>query len=593
MEYTSKEVYEYISKHLNDPIVEWKNCRASWQEFPIYQSDLDFYDKVSPTFDVSEEYAKEFFENNNDVKDNFEYKDWKLKAKIPTPTLCQEEREAQRFSFRNENHLYRWKSSFSGNNIITTISPDKDYIVYEYKNWLTDSWTPTEIWKENLRKNTFSNINDLLHKVPVWDRFSINNENSDYVHITENSKNSYMCSWSTSIENCLYVTYWNFSNNCIDCRFIENSQQCFDCIRIDNCFSLQHSEWCGWCSDSQYLYNCTNCHDCFNCSDLTNKAYCINNKQYTKEEYLKLLPALKPINIERKQLWLKQENSEKSFWNNLFNCKNATFIWTWSELDNVKYSSVELSADNCYDTFTAWHSCIYTITWAYSYFSWCLVFSLNMKNSRYCINCSNCSNCFWCVWIKNKEYSIYNKQYTKEEYNKIVPVIIAQMMRDKQRWEFFDPQLSYFGYNESMAMDYHPLTKQEAIKRWYKWSDYDAPISHVEKMVQWKDLPKQWCKIIKEKKPEILEKILNYAVICEVSHRPFRVTKQEIDFYIKHNIPLPTKHPDIRHKERFERKDSTILKLIECDECWEEMLSVHLPSNGKKILCENCYYKNK
>ncbi|MBO7505425.1 hypothetical protein J6T66_04835 [bacterium] len=64
-----------------------------------------------------------------------------------------------------------------------------------------------------------------------------------------------------------------------------------------------------------------------------------------------------------------------------------------------------------------------------------------------------------------------------------------------------------------------------------------------------------------------MEKILNYAVICEVSHRPFRVTKQEIDFYIKHNIPLPTKHPDIRHKERFERKDSTILKLIECDEC--------------------------
>ena len=69
MEYTSKEVYEYVSKKINDPIVERKKCRASWQEFPIYQSDLDFYDRVSPTFEVNEWFAKEFLEKNSDVKD--------------------------------------------------------------------------------------------------------------------------------------------------------------------------------------------------------------------------------------------------------------------------------------------------------------------------------------------------------------------------------------------------------------------------------------------------------------------------------------------------------------------------------------------
>jgi len=593
MQYTSKEVYEYVSKKTNDPIVEWKKCRASWQEFPIYQSDLEFYDKVSPTFEVDEWFVKEFLEKNSDVKDHFEYKDGKLKAKLPTPTLCQEEREAQRFAFRNENHLYRWKSSFSGNSIITSISPDKDYIVYEYKNWLWDSWTPTEIEVENLNRKAFLNIDELLHKVPVWDKFWSNNENSDYVHITENSKNCYMCFGSSAIENCLYVTYWNSSNNCIDCWFIENSEQCFDCIRVDHCFSLQHSEWCGWCSNSQYLFNCTNCHDCFNCSDLNNKSYCINNKQYTKEEYLKLLPALKPIPIERKQLWLKQENSENSFWNNLFNCKNAIFLWTWSELDNVKYSSVEIWADNCYDTFTSWHSCIYTITWAYSYFSWCLVLSINMKNSRYCINCFNCSNCFGCVWLKDKSYCIYNKEYSKEEYNKIIPEIIAQMIRDKKWWEFFDPQLSYFWYNESMAMDYHPLTKDEALKRWYKRSDYETPAPKVEKTVLGESLPKVWCKTIQEKKPEFLQKLVNYAIVCEVSKKPFRIIKQEIDFYVKHNIPLPTKHPDIRHQERFLRKDWVIMHLIHCDECGEEMLSVHEKEQWKKILCEKCFYKAK
>ena len=50
MEYTSKEVYEYVSKKANDPIAERKKCRKSGQEFPIYQSDLNFYDKISPKF---------------------------------------------------------------------------------------------------------------------------------------------------------------------------------------------------------------------------------------------------------------------------------------------------------------------------------------------------------------------------------------------------------------------------------------------------------------------------------------------------------------------------------------------------------------
>ena len=48
MHYTSKEVYDYISRQMNDPIMEWKTCEVSGAQFPIYQSDLEFYDKISP-----------------------------------------------------------------------------------------------------------------------------------------------------------------------------------------------------------------------------------------------------------------------------------------------------------------------------------------------------------------------------------------------------------------------------------------------------------------------------------------------------------------------------------------------------------------
>ena len=77
MQYTSKEVYENVSQQTNDPIVEWKTCAVSDTEFPIYQSDLEFYDKISPVFNG-------------------------VKYQISTPTLCPEERQRRRMSFRND-----------------------------------------------------------------------------------------------------------------------------------------------------------------------------------------------------------------------------------------------------------------------------------------------------------------------------------------------------------------------------------------------------------------------------------------------------------------------------------------------------------
>ena len=37
------------------------------------------------------------------------------------------------------------------------------------------------------------------------------------------------------------------------------------------------------------------------------------------------------------------------------------------------------------------------------------------------------SDCFGCVSIRNKKYCILNKQYTKEEYEELLPKIIAHM----------------------------------------------------------------------------------------------------------------------------------------------------------------------
>jgi hypothetical protein len=69
------------------------------------------------------------------------------------------------------------------------------------------------------------------------------------------------------------------------------------------------------------------------------------------------------------------------------------------------------------------------------------------------------------VGLRDKKYCILNKQYTKEEYEILVPIIIKKMKADGERGEFFPSSLSPFGYNETQAQEYFPLTKDEAVQQ--------------------------------------------------------------------------------------------------------------------------------
>ncbi|MEI6775098.1 MAG: hypothetical protein WCL18_10435 [bacterium] len=74
---------------------------------------------------------------------------------------------------------------------------------------------------------------------------------------------------------------------------------------------------------------------------------------------------------------------------------------------------------------------------------------------------------------------------------------------------------------------------------------------------------------------DITDDILNKVIICEVSGRPFRIIKPELDFYRKHDIALPRKHPDIRHQERQGERSPRELHLRTCDHCGSAMVSIY------------------
>jgi hypothetical protein len=49
---------------------------------------------------------------------------------------------------------------------------------------------------------------------------------------------------------------------------------------------------------------------------------------------------------------------------------------------------------------------------------------------------------------------------------------------------------------------------------------------------------------------KIPDDILNWAIECEVTGKPFRIIKQELDFYRKRGLPIPRKHPDQRYRDK-------------------------------------------
>lgn len=51
------------------------------------------------------------------------------------------------------------------------------------------------------------------------------------------------------------------------------------------------------------------------------------------------------------------------------------------------------------------------------------------SNCLYCFNCDSVSNCFGCIGMRNSSYCIFNKQYTKEEYEKQVVKIVMHMKK--------------------------------------------------------------------------------------------------------------------------------------------------------------------
>jgi hypothetical protein len=134
-----------------------------------------------------------------------------------------------------------------------------------------------------------------------------------------------------------------------------------------------------------------------------------------------------------------------------------------------------------------------------------------------------------------------------------------------------------------MSQEYFPLTRSEVERRGWQWREEREEVPRVSKIIPAKTLP--------DTIADVPDDILNWAIQSEESSRPFRIVRQELDFYRSMELPVPRLHPDERHHRRIALRNPRRLWKRTCQKCGKGIETTYSPERSEIVYCEECYLK--
>ena len=522
---------------------------------------------------------------------------------VPPPKQCPHCRFVRRLVERNARNLHRRKCDLTGKEFLSPYS-DVPFPVYQPDEWFTDKWDECDYGKEiDWNRPFFEQLEELFNTVPRMGQFICPGtlENCEYTNCIGYCKDCYLTAEADYNEKVMYSNRVFHNLSLVDCSTAYECELCYECINSVKCHSCRHCIDCENCSDSFFLKNCNGCRDCIGCINQRQKRFCIFNEQLTKEDYEKRRAELNVHGYEgvqtlKKQamdFWLTQpqryvqmEQVQNCTGDHLYDSKNAQFCVDCKDLEDCKYCARVFSVKSAMD-YTSWGDRSEKIYQTASSgdngynLKFCTTCTTNNSDLEYCGHTTGCKHCFGCVGARKKEYCILNKKYTQEEYEQLRAKLIEHMKSTGEWGEFFPKSFCAFGYNETIAAEYFPLTKEETLAKGYKWKEITDEILQVEKVIPAERLP--------DTIGDVPDDIINWAVTCEVSKRPFRIIKQELEFYRQLDVPIPHLHPDERHQNRMALMPSRFFHDRTCNKCSKPILTVFAPEDPEIVYCEECY----
>ena len=504
------------------------------------------------------------------------------KIKVPPPTWCPDCRCIRRMVHRNERNLFKRTCDITGKNIISIYRPDCPFTICEKDYYFSDSFDPLKFgvtYDPNL--SFFEQFYELAKKVPMTSLFVRLSENCDYNQDMSGASNCYLCSRTHDSQNMYYTYRGNKSSYCNDCfQVVESSEFLYECVNASTSSNSKFLHFCEKCSDSAFLYNCTGCVDCFMCTDLRNKQCCFKNQQYSREEYKKILDSYSLSSYEgqqkaleefedflkkypRKNLTIVRSNNVSG--DTIFDSKNARNVFNVRGLENCSHIWDSMKFKDSMDTYSgASVELVYEATATTGHSSNCHFCVRVYKGSRDCEYSwflQNCSNCFGCVSLTGKNYCVFNIQYSKDEYQKLVEKIKKKMIADGEYGEFFPLYMSPFPYNDTVAHEYFPMTEKSASEKNLQWGSFEE--KNYQPTISSKELPSD----IDGVEDTILKEVISCEHDGSCDHgctKAFRIVEGELSFYKRKKIPLPRKCPNCRHYRRLMYRNPTILRQTTC-----------------------------
>ncbi len=562
-----------------------KACRNCGKDFAIESDDSSFYEKIN----------------------------------VPAPTLCPHCRMIRRLFFRNERAWYRRTCDATGKSILSMYSPDLPLTVYDDTYWKSDAWDALGFGRDyDFSRPFFEQFQELFTAVPHPNLIQRNNVNSTYTHYTSDDKNCYFCASAVHCEDSSYLFCMMVrTKNSVDGLMSSDCEYCYEFTDCVKCNRVAFAQNCEGCVESALLYDCRNCTNCFGCVGLRNAQYMIFNEQYTKEEYQKkmqeyrsgsydvlqaALAAFNELKLRFPHKYAMIINAHNVLGDDISNARNCLQSFAVrANVENVKYSyRVWDNTKDGWDGFIIWDGSemfyeTVSATCQRVYFS---AYIWGGNDIEYCYNCFDCSNCFGCVGLRSKSYCVFNKQYSKEEYGEVVAKIKEAMRASGEYGEFFPVSMSPFAYNETIAQDYFPLTKEQATDAGLPWRDPEA--KHYSITVPTDGIP--------DSITDVPDTITKEVIACaheglcqEQCATAFRITPDELQFYRQMRLPLPRLCPNCRHFNRVKMKTPLALWHRDCmceqdghdhsGKCPNEFETAYAPERPEIIYCEGCYQK--
>ncbi len=203
----------------------------------------------------------------------------------------------------------------------------------------------------------------------------------------------------------------------------------------------------------------------------------------------------------------------------------------------------------------------------------------NSRNIDYGDYLQNCRDCFGCISLKGQQFCILNRQYSEAEYHDLKPKIIEHMKSTGEWGQFFPATFSPFAYNETVAQEYYPLTKEQALARGYRWRDPD------QKQYQPQTVT------IPDHIADVDDSICKALLACEVTGKNYKIQRAELSFYRKMSLPIPRRCPDQRHRDRMALRNPRQLYARTCAASGQPILTTYAPDRPERVLCEAEYLK--